>query len=94
MSTFLDRIVSGGRQRSTGERYENPVGPNPDLAYKYMWNAPTVQPLVRVGIFPGVVSYEDEQPLITPDGGIIPETPMPGSGQWAQLYRAGRLYGR
>lgn len=94
MSTLLERLLFGGRQNSTGEPVERPVAPNPDLAYKYQWNAPTVQPLVRIGIFDGMVSYEDDQPLITPDGGIHLETPTPGSGQWAQLYRAGRLYGR
>ena len=97
MGMLLDRITTNGQSASTGERYlgqiDRPMRPNPDIAYKYMWNAATVQPTVRIGIYPGYVSYEDDQPLITPDGGIIPET-RSGSGQWAQLYRAGRVYGR
>lgn len=90
MSTFLERIIFGGQKKSTGENLERPVAPNPDLAYKSQWNAPTVRPLMAVGIYDGLVSYEDEQPLITPDGAIHHEGPR---GHWAQLYRAGRLYG-
>lgn len=90
MSTFLDRILFNGRTDSTGARVLKPVPANPDLAYKSSWNSAKVQPLVRIGIYDGYVSYEDDQPLITPDGGIHMED---RPGQWAQLYRAGRLYG-
>lgn len=69
----------------------SPIGPLPitDLRVKGIYNAPEVTPLVRIGIYPGVVSYEEQQPLLTPDGGIVPENPK---GQWSQLYAAGRLY--
>ena len=90
MSTFLDRILFNGRRDSTGAHVEKPVAPNPDLAFKESYGAVTMHPLVRIGIYPGVVSYEDDQPLIAPDGGILPEGPK---DNWSQLYRAGRLYG-
>lgn len=90
MSTFWDRILWGGQQNSTGARREKPLAPNPDIAYKTQWNPITVQPLVRIAIYQGRVSYEDQQPLIAPDGGIHMET---SPGAWGNLYRAGRLYG-
>lgn len=63
--------------------------PVTDRAY----GAARVTPLVRIGIYDGVLSYQDG-PIFDPSGAgdhIIPQT---GPGQWAQLYRAGRLYGR
>lgn len=92
MSSFLERILFGGRQASTGERIrdEKPLAPNPDIGMKTSWNPILMQPRVKIGIYPGQVSYEDEQPLIAPDGGIHKET---SPGTWANLYKAGRLYG-
>lgn len=86
MTPFWERIIWGGQQKSTGEA----VSPNPDVAYKTQWNPVNVRPVMRVGIYPGIVSYEDQQPLITPDGAVHMET---APGQWGHLYRAGRLYG-
>lgn len=57
------------------------------------YQVPVVTPLVRIGIYDGVLSYEDG-PIVDPAAGgplIIPQT---APGEWAQLYRAGRLYGR
>lgn len=47
----------------------------------------TQVPLMRIGIYPGVISYEDMDPLTAPDGALIAAT---GRGQWGQLYRAGK----
>lgn len=66
--------------------------PYPDQYNESMYGQPRVTPLVRIGIYDGVLSYEDG-PILDPSGAgdhIIPPT---GPGQWAQLYRAGRLYG-
>lgn len=54
------------------------------------YGAPRQTPLVRIGIYDSVLSYEDG-PIPDPGGEIIPQT---APGQWGQLYRAGRLYGR
>lgn len=54
------------------------------------YGAARVTPLIRIGIYDGVLSYQDG-PIADPAGLVIPQT---GPGQWAQLYRAGRLYGR
>jgi len=43
-------------------------------------------PLTAIGIYPGVVGYDDN-PLIAADGAPISST---GPGQWSQIYRAGR----
>lgn len=67
--------------------------PYPDQSYESMYDQPRITPLVRIGIYDGVLSYEDG-PIADPGAGgpyIIPQT---APGQWAQLYRAGRLYGR
>lgn len=63
--------------------------PYPNQHNESMYGQPTVTPLVRIGIYDGVLSYEDG-PIVDPSGHIQPST---GPGQWAQLYRAGRLYG-
>lgn len=58
-----------------------------------MYETERVTPLVRIGIYDGVLSYEDG-PISDPGAGgpyVIPQT---APGEWAQLYRAGRLYGR
>lgn len=52
-------------------------------------SAPKAIPLVRIGIYDGVVSYENQQPLNDPQGLSIPED---SPGRWGQLYRAGRMY--
>lgn len=67
--------------------------PYPDQHYESMYGQPRVTPLVRIGIYDGVLSYQDG-PIYDPSGAgdhIIPQT---APGEWAQLYRAGRLYGR
>ena len=43
-------------------------------------------PTRRIQIYPGVVLYEDLQPLIASDGAPIAAT---GRGTWGQLYAAG-----
>lgn len=65
--------------------------PYPDQHYESMYGQPRVTPLVRIGIYDSVLSYEDG-PISDPGTlgpYVIPET---GPGQWSQLYRAGRLY--
>lgn len=67
--------------------------PYPEQHTESTWDQPRITPLVRIGIYDGVLSYEDG-PIYDPSGAgdhIIPQT---APGQWAQLYRAGRLYGR
>lgn len=44
-------------------------------------------PTMRIRIFPGVILYEDLQPLIAADGSPIAAT---GKGTWSQLYAVGR----
>ncbi len=47
----------------------------------------TEVPLMRIGIYPGIITYEDTYPLIAEDGAPIAAT---GKGTWGQLYRVGR----
>lgn len=61
---------------------------SPDLSIISQYNAPIVVPLSRIQIQPGVILYEDTQPLITADGAPVTAT---GKGQWGQLYAAGRI---
>ncbi len=51
-----------------------------------LYNTPTDTPLVHIMIFPGMIAYEEMEPLITSDGAPIAAT---GRGQWGQLYAAG-----
>lgn len=44
-------------------------------------------PTQRIRIYPGVILYEDLQPLIAADGAPIAAT---GKGTWGQLYAIGR----
>jgi hypothetical protein len=44
-------------------------------------------PTMRIQINPGVILYEDLQPLIAADGAPIAAT---GNGTWGQLYAVGR----
>jgi len=61
---------------------------NPPLVEKGRYNAPITTPLVRIAIYPGTITYEDNLvPLIAPDGAPIAAT---GPGTWGQLYAAGR----
>jgi len=46
-------------------------------------------PTIRIQVRPGVVMYEDLQPLIAADGAPIAAT---GKGTWGQLYAVGRGY--
>lgn len=64
--------------------------PYPVQYTESMYGQPRQTPLARIGIYDGVLSYEDG-PIPDPAGLVIPQT---APGQWAQLYRAGRLYGR
>lgn len=64
------------------------VTSGPDLSIKgrgYM--VPNEIPLIHIEIFPGMISYEDMQALITADGAPVAAT---GHGQWGQLYAARR----
>lgn len=61
-------------------------------SYTGNYGSPRQIPLVRIGIVDGGVSYDDSRPLVDALGLVMPED-RPGSGTWAQLYRAGRLYG-
>lgn len=46
-------------------------------------------PLMHIRIQPGVILYEDLQPLIAADGAPVAAT---GKGTWGQLYAVGRGY--
>lgn len=48
-------------------------------------------PLMRVQIQPGVVLYDELQPLITSDGAPVAAT---GVGTWGQIFAAGTTKGR
>ena len=61
------------------------VQPNLTVVGKDYMAAESI-PLTRIQIYPGVVLYEDLQPLITADGAPVTAT---GPGTWGQLYAAG-----
>lgn len=46
------------------------------------------QPLTRIAIYPGYITYESMTPLIASDGAPISAT---SEGTWGQLFRAGRM---
>jgi hypothetical protein len=87
MSILFDRIRSGLGVTSSGDTVPTDIGP--DLAIKGRLMGPTEQPMVRIQIYPGIITYEDMQatPLITADGAPIVAT---APGQWGQLWAAGR----
>lgn len=65
------------------------AGPSyPNLRHIATYGTVEEIPLVRIGIYPGVITYEDTYPLIPPDGAPIMAT---GKGTWGQLYRVGRF---
>lgn len=99
-SRLKDRILWGGWQQTTSVYKPHALefpwrGENASAwsrnrpAEAGHASAATQIPLMRVGIYDGVVSYESQQPLIDPMGLTIPENPR---GRWGQLYRAGRIY--
>lgn len=59
----------------------------PDLSIKGRYNTPAETPSINIQIFPGMISYQDMQPLIAADGAPIAAT---GAGTWGQLYAARR----
>lgn len=63
------------------------VGSGPDLSIKGRYGTPAETPLIGIQIYPGMISYEDLQPLIASDGAPIAAT---GQGNWGQLYAARR----
>lgn len=69
-------------------RIVNQSAPGPDLSIVGHYNTPTEVPNVRVGIYPGQITYQDLTAIITPDGRPIAAT---GQGTYGQLYSAGRL---
>lgn len=64
--------------------------PYPSQHEEHTYAMPRQIPLVRIGIYDGVVSY-DGGPIGDPAGLLIMPT---APGEWGQLYRAGRIYGR
>lgn len=86
MSKLYDRIRSGLGSTSDGKTVAANVGP--DLSFVGKNWGPTETPLVRIQIYPGVITYEDMQamPLIAADGAPIVAT---APGQWGQLWAAG-----
>jgi len=74
MSTLSDRIGSVGQ-----------VTPNRDIVGKDYNDVKSI-PLVRIQIRPGVLLYDELQPLITADGAPVAAT---GPGTWGQLFAAG-----
>ncbi len=87
MSVFRDRIA--WLLHPATQESEQLTPPNSDLRVKGIYGTPSEMPLVRIQVLPGVIAYEEMQPLIAPDGGIIPAT---SQGQWGQLYAAGRIH--
>jgi hypothetical protein len=75
MSRLKDRIVSVGTIPPTLAPYAKD--------YRDIKSIPTV----RIQIYPDIVMYDELQPLIAPDGGVIPAT---SPGTWGQLYAVGR----
>ena len=73
---LMDRIRSVG----THKRKTNPIGKE--------YNAPTMIPLMRIQILPGVAVYDEPDWLVTADGAPVPVT---AAGSWGQLYAAGRM---
>lgn len=74
MSTMRNRLVGVG----SVEPNLRVIGEN---------YGPVTTPLARIQIFPGLIAYEDMQPIITADGAPVAAT---GPGTWGQLYAAGR----
>jgi len=99
MSQLSDRIRFGGWNQTTAVYRPNAVDPRigqPDASGMAnnrppvgAYGAVTSTPLVQIGIYDGVVTYENQQPLADPSGLLIPEDKP---GRWGQLYRAGRIY--
>lgn len=87
MSVFRDRIA--WLLHPATQESEQLTPPNSDLRVKGTYGTPSEMPLVRIQILPGVIAYEEMQPLITSDGAPIPAT---SQGQWGQLYAAGRIH--
>lgn len=92
-SQLMSRIRSGfGRPAGrTGQiQWTEPqrtalTGPDPIVGTN---NAATQIPLIHIGIYPGVISYQELYPLVAADGAPIPAT---APGAWGQLYAAGRM---
>lgn len=61
------------------------VPPNIYVVGKDYGNVKSI-PTMRIQIHPGVILYEDLQPLISADGAPIAAT---GKGTWGQLFAAG-----
>lgn len=66
------------------------------MPYRQVKNSTTYQnalvtPVVKIGVYDGIVSYETMQPMSDGSGSglLIPED---SPGRWGQLYRAGRIY--
>jgi hypothetical protein len=74
MSALKDRITSVGQ-----------VTPMLNVIGKD-YNDVKMIPTVRIQIFPGVLLYDELQPIITADGAPISAT---GPGTWGQLFAAG-----
>jgi hypothetical protein len=52
-----------------------------------IYHTPEEIPLMRIQIYPGVITYEDAQALVTSDGAPVMAT---GKGTFGQLYAVGR----
>lgn len=63
------------------------LGRGPDLSIKGRYATPAETPLINIQVYPGMISYEDMQPLIASNGAPIAAT---GQGTWGQLYAARR----
>lgn len=84
MGSLLSRIT-GSHQQTTVP--SEPLPQKNDLRVVGINDAATQAPLIRIQIFPGVITYDEGMPLIAADGAPISST---GPNQWAQLYAAGR----
>lgn len=78
MSQLMYRIINVGAGK---------IGPTSVTVIGKNYQAPTDIPLIRIQIQPGVILYDEMQPLITADGAPVAAT---SPGTWGQLYAAGR----
>ena len=73
MSALRDRIQGKGVPAVAEPGFMKDYGPIKEI------------PLVRISVYPNGLAYDE--PIVTPDGGLLMPT---GPGQWGQLYAAGR----
>lgn len=105
-TTLRDRVLWSGWNQTNAIYKPNVVRPGPEPGStvdsgmpfpsqheEHTYKMVRQTPLVRIGIYDNALSYDDGT-IYDPSGAgdhIIMQT---APGEWAQLYRAGRIYGR